>query len=198
MKKPQSLKFLKGYLKGTRLIIVLIVAVVLLAGTTLVVVYSISQNKKQPVVEEIQNKSTTPKPKVEPQPQVTEEKPAALNANNGQSSPSSTSSTPASKPAVKPRPHTSEDPAYVACVQKYNDFYIQYNADNARINAEKNRQLAEVDELYDEGYYDQVYEGTDAYNTWQSDRAEIAADYAQRLLTLYNIYEANASPYRNC
>lgn len=28
MKKPQSLKFLKGYLKGTRLIIVLIVAVV--------------------------------------------------------------------------------------------------------------------------------------------------------------------------
>jgi hypothetical protein len=102
-------------------------------------------------------------------------------------------------PAKKPRPHTSEDPAYVICVQKYSDLYVKYNADNARINAEKNLALATLDELYNSGFYEEMYPGdTGQYNYWQIDRAELIAEYGDQLATLNNTYAADSSAYLNC
>lgn len=199
MKIPRFLNRLKirKYLKGTRLVVVLIAATILLAGAASITAYTINlQNRKQPVVEETQSKPKAPVTKVEPQTPVAEEKPTA--PENG--APAVNSTTPsAAAPAAKPRPHTSEDPAFTACTTKYSELYVKYNADVASINTEKNVALAIVDELYNSGDYVEVYpEGTDAYNQWQIDRAELIEHYNGQLMDLYNTYTANSSPYLNC
>lgn len=192
------LRSIKKHLKGRRLIVALAVVTVLLVSTVSVAAYTMNlEQKKLPVAEKEQSKPTVPTSKVELKPSaVAEEKPAA--SDSTQSAP-----VQANKPVVKqgtqPKPHTSEDPAFVACMQKYNELYVKYNADNANINAEKNLALASIDELYNSGFYAEMYPGdTEPYNQWQIDRAELVADYSAQLVDLYNTYAANSSVYQRC
>jgi len=202
---PSLLRRLKPikHLKGTRLIVVLVAATILLVGTVSVVAYTINlQKKEQPVTEEAQTKPTTlatPKVESEPKPEshVAEEK---SDTASGSTQPAPTQANkPATGQIAKPKPQASENPAYVACTQKYNELYVKYNADNASMNAEKNHDLAALDELYTTGFYAQIHPGdTEPYNNWQIDRAELIADYNEQLVNLYNAYALNSSPYRNC
>jgi hypothetical protein len=197
------LKHVQKQFKGSPLIVILAVVTVLLVGTVSVAAYTINIKKKsQPVAEKIQSKPSVPGAKVEPKSEpevaavVVEEKSLATESVQ----PTSVSTgKPVATPTKKPRPHTSEDPAFVICVQKYSDLYVKYNADNARINAEKNLALATLDELYNSGFYEEMYPGdTDQYNYWQIDRAELIAEYGDQLASLNNTYAADSSAYLNC
>jgi len=196
------LKSVKKQLKGVRLIIFLAVVAVLLVGATSAAIYTLNpQSKKiQPVlVEEVIDVPASPAPKEEKEVPVAakEEEPVVPPANT-QPTPS-VNKNPVVNQATKPRPHTSEDPAYVVCTQKYSDLYVKYNADNASINVEKSLALATIDELYNSGYYAQMYPGdTDPYNQWQIDRAELVTYYIQKLADLYSTYQTNSSVYLNC
>lgn len=193
------LKSIKKHLKGTRLVVALAVVTVLLVSTVSVAAYTMNlQKKKQPpVAEKVQSKATAQVPKVELKSSaVTEEKPAVSDSTQPASA---HTNKPAANQTTKPRLHTSEDPAFVTCTQKYSELYVKYNADNASINAEKSLALATIDELYNSGFYAEMYPGDTApYNHWQIDRAELVADYSDQLTDLYNTYEANSSVYLNC
>ncbi|MFZ2835781.1 MAG: hypothetical protein WAZ21_00470 [Candidatus Saccharimonadales bacterium] len=193
------LKSIKKHLKGTRLIVALALVTVLLVSTVSVAAYTMNlqKEKQHPVAEKVQSKPTTPVHKVELKSSaVTEEKPAV--SDSTQPAPAHTNK-PAANQTTKPRPHTSEDPAFVTCTQKYSELYVKYNADNASINAEKSLALATIDELYNSGFYAEIYPGdTEPYNHWQIDRAELVADYSNQLTDLYNTYEANSAVYLNC
>lgn len=208
MKIPSPLtrlKSIKKHLKGARLIMALVLIAVLMVGAVSVSAYTNLQKKKQPVAEQAQSNSPSPIPKVESQPVVAEEKPvvsdSASSATSNSTAPAQGGVTvPVPKQTVKkPRPHTSEDPAFVICTQKYSELYVKHNADLDRINAEKNLALATVDELYNSGYYtemDPIVGGP--YNQWQADRAELVAYYNNQLAELNSTHEANSSVYLNC
>jgi hypothetical protein len=196
------LKPIQKRLKGSSFIVILAVVTVLLVGTVSVAAYTINLNKKkQPVSEKIQSKPIVSGAKIESKPEpevpvVVEEKYAV--SESVQPTPVS-ATKPVAAPAKKPRPHTSEDPAFVICVQKYSDLYVKYNADNAKINGEKNLALATLDELYNSGFYEEMYPGdADQYNYWQIDRAELIAEYGDQLANLNNTYAADSSAYLNC
>jgi hypothetical protein len=192
------LKLVKKYPQRTRFIVVLVPVAVLLVSTVSVAAYRISVQKiKPPVAERAQSKPPTPAPKVDPKPTaVAQEDPAGT---DNTPPPPVPAGKPLVKQATKPRPHTSEDPAYVVCVQKYSDLYVKYNADIESINAEKNLALATIDELYNSGFYAETYPGdTEPYNQWQIDRAELAADYNDQLADLNSTYATNSSAYLNC
>jgi hypothetical protein len=208
MKIPSPLtrlKSIKKHLKGARLIMALVFITVLVVGAVSVSAYTNLQKKKQPVVEQVQSNSPSPTSKVEPQPAVAEEKPVASNSASS-ATPNSTApergsaAAPVAKQTVKkPRPHTSEDPAFVICTQKYSELYVKYNVDLDRINAEKNLALATIDELYNSGYYTEMDPIVgEPYNQWQVDRAELVVHYNNRLAELNSTHEANSSIYLNC
>lgn len=193
-------------IKGRRLIMALAIVTILFIGTVPAAVYTMNLKKTEhPVAEKMQNHPTAPVIKAEPQPSVAEEKPT-VSSTTPLTAPRSTAFTPngvTPKPVTKqittPKPHTSEDPAFVTCTQKFSELYVKYNADIASINAEKNDALATIDELYNSGYYDDTYPGdTEPYNQWQIDRAEVAAHYNDRLADLNSAYATNSSAYLNC
>lgn len=196
------LKLAQKHFTSSPFIVILAVVTILLIGTVSVAAYTINIKKKnQPVPERIQSKPIVSEAKVKPQPDLetaaaVEEKPVIL--ENVQPTPVVTNK-PVATPPKKPRPHTSEDPAYVICVQKLSDLYVKYNADIERINAEKNLALSTLDELYNSGYYEEVYPGDpNHYNYWQTDRAELIAEYGDQLANVNNTYAAESSAYLNC
>ncbi len=196
--KLNRLRSIRKHLKGTRLIAALAVVTVLLVSTVSVVAYTMNlQKEKQPAVEKVESKPMDPTPKVESKPSaVTEEKPAA--SDSPQPAPVQ-ANRPEAKQTVNPEPRISGDPAFVACTQRLNELYVKYNADNASINNEKSLALAAIDELYNSGFYAEMYPGdTEPYNNWQIDRAELVADYNNQLVELDNTYRVNSSAYLRC
>lgn len=210
MKLPSllgPLKSIKKHIKGTRLIVVLAIVTVLVVGAVSVSAYTISQQKnKQPVAEKAQSNPPTPVPKQESAAPAKEEKPTAESTSPEASNatvpvPRPTTTAPVAKQPSAPRRHTSEDPAFVICTQKYSDLYVKFNADLDTINAEKNLALATLDELYDTGYYAEQYPEEaeyNHYNLWQMDRAELVEHYNSRLSDLNRTHEAESSVYLNC
>lgn len=179
----------RGERSKARYLFLSLVLIVAAVGVS-VWMYTVNAQKKTQITELMPSKPTAPAPKPDVSASTKPEEkskdrsvPTSTDSSNAQPAP-----TQVSKPKAevrKPRSHTTEDPAYVICLQKSNDLYVKYRADNAAINAEKEAALAAVDESYKDAEY---------FNErWYKDREETAAIYNDRLNTLNSIYQANAS-----
>lgn len=195
--------------RKSKLLLIIGTAGILLAGVGGVGVYAMMATRQH----------DTPPVVKHSEPGTKQAKTGANSPGKGESSSSEASDVdsnvqpavvPTSEPSVgaasSPRTTTSQkkssldNSATRLCWDKFNALYVKNQSDNAALNAEKNAAVAEVDELYEEGFYRWQSNGdlTTAYNTWQIDRAEVIADYNQQLMTLYNNYVVASAPYANC
>ena len=117
---------------------------------------------------------------------------SSSDSKNSQSSPSpeaTTTKTPA--PSVSSNPKSSKNSQQdSACMQRINAGYSKYNSDLATENAIHQQALAEIQDAYENGEYNDPYpDGPADYDAYQSDIDDENAEWQSNTSEIYQAWQ---------